>query len=197
MTGKRQKGQTTSRATQYEDRVITYPRLLMLKDVDMRKLAINLPYRQTSKKLFSQLPSPAGLFSQSGSDKHLFPTSHCFSAYQGDILRDRRIETGLRFSEILADLQSFTFVGLRLRIFGLASTYSEPFRIHGYRGNGKLAHGPYQRNSLAQVANARALSAVSKAIQHENSTLFYQVNSFSIIHDPHPSGTSSTLQRQA
>lgn len=83
-------------------------------------------------------------------------------------------------------------LGLRLRIFGLAFTHSEPFRIHGYRGNGKLAHGPYHQNSLAQVANARALSAVSKAIRHETSTLFYQENSFSINHDPYRSGKSPT-----
>ena len=83
-------------------------------------------------------------------------------------------------------------LGLRLRIFGLAFIHSEPFRIHGYRGNGKLAHGPYHQNSLAQVANARALSAVSKAIRHETSTLFYQENSFSINHDPYRSGKSPT-----
>lgn len=148
-TGKRQKGQTTSHRKRAEDLVVTHLQPPMLKNVDMRKLALNLPCRQLIKKRFTNLPTPAGLFSQLGS-------------------------------------------GLRLRIFALASTYSAPFRIHSFRGNGKLAHGPYHKNNLTQVADARALSAVSRAVRHETNMMFYRLNTFNINHDPHRSGNDAT-----
>ncbi|USW54686.1 hypothetical protein Slin15195_G080050 [Septoria linicola] len=157
VAGKRQPGQRSPLprpATALDHLVVTHMHPLLLKDVDTRKLAINLPCRRTSRKLFTWLPSAAGLFGQL--------SSH-----------------------------------LRTHILQLACTYKQPFRIHAYRGRGKLSHLPYRKNNLTQIDNARALSAVSKAIRRETSQVFYQVNSFSIDHDPYCPGNDaiSVLKR--
>ena len=76
-----------SQPVQTQDLILTHPQPLMLKDIDMHKLAMNIPCRQISKKWFGQPPSPAGLFSQLGSGKHLYN----ISAYQSDKLGDRLV----------------------------------------------------------------------------------------------------------